>query len=304
MGTNDFSVPSLRKLIGKYNVKAVFTQPDRPRGRGGKVSFSPVKKEAMEYNIPIYQPEKIKNDVEMIKLIKDLKPDFIIVVAFGQILSKQILDIPKYGCINLHASLLPKYRGAAPINWSIIEGERTTGNTTMLMDVGLDTGDMLLKQEVNINDDMTAGELHDILMENGSNLLIETIEKYSKGQIVPEKQDGNLSSYASMLSKELAKINWNKKCREISCLVRGFKPWAIAHTSYEGNMMKVHNVKILEENTEKEPGTIIKVDEDGMRVAAKDGVILIEIVQFPGKKAMVVKDYIKGNTIKEGITLK
>ena len=227
MGTNEFSVPSLRKLIGKYDVKAVFTQPDRPRGRGGKVSFSPVKKEAVEHNIPVYQPEKIKNDVEMIKLIKELNPDFIIVVAFGQILTKEILNMPKYACINLHASLLPKYRGAAPINWSIIDGERTTGNTTMLMDVGIDTGDMLLKQEVNINDDMTAGDLHDVLMENGADLLIETIEKYSKGQIVPEKQDDNLSSHASMLSKELAKINWNKKSREISCLVRGFNPWAI-----------------------------------------------------------------------------
>ena len=176
MGTPDFAVPSLEALIDKFGVEAVFTQPDRPRGRGKKMVFSPVKEIAVKHDIKVFQPEKLKDDIEAVEYLKELKPDFIIVVAFGQILTKEVLDIPKYGCINLHASLLPMYRGAAPLNWVIINGEEKTGNTTMLMDVGLDTGDMLLKDEVEITKNMTSGELHDILMNRGGELLIKQLK--------------------------------------------------------------------------------------------------------------------------------
>ena len=179
MGTPDFAVPSLKAMIDNFQVSAVLTQPDKPKGRGKKLSMSPVKEKALLHDIPVYQPLVLKNDEDVKNIIKELKPDFIVVVAYGQILTKEILDIPKYGCINLHASLLPKYRGAAPLNWAIIKGEKVSGNTTMLMDVGLDTGDMILKSEVSITDDMTAGELHDILMIDGAELLVKTLKAVS-----------------------------------------------------------------------------------------------------------------------------
>ena len=232
MGTPDFAVPSLEALIDKFGVEAVFTQPDRPRGRGKKMVFSPVKEIAVKHDIKVFQPEKLKDDIEAVEYLKELKPDFIIVVAFGQILTKEVLDIPKYGCINLHASLLPMYRGAAPLNWVIINGEEKTGNTTMLMDVGLDTGDMLLKDEVEITKNMTSGELHDILMNRGGELLIKTIEGLAEGSITPEKQEGE-TCYAKMLSKETGKINWNNSAQDIHNLIRGLNPRPIAHTTYK-----------------------------------------------------------------------
>ncbi|MDZ5034040.1 methionyl-tRNA formyltransferase, partial [Clostridium perfringens] len=214
MGTPDFSVPSLKKIIETYGVESVFTQPDKPKGRGKKMAYSPVKEVALENNITVFQPVTLKEDKEALDYLKQLKPDFIIVVAFGQILTKEVLDIPKYGCINLHASLLPMYRGAAPLNWAIIQGEKKSGNTTMLMDVGLDTGDMLLKDEVEITDDMTTGDLHDILMNRGADLLINTIEGLVQGKITPEKQSEE-TFYAKMLNKELGKINWNNSAKDI-----------------------------------------------------------------------------------------
>lgn len=304
MGTPEFSVPSLKRLAECYNVKAVVTQPDRPKGRGKKVCFSPVKEIALKYNIDVYQPEKIKKDAELIEKIRKIKPDFIIVVAFGQILSKEILEIPKYACINLHASLLPKYRGSAPINWSIINGEAETGNTTMLMDVGIDTGDMLLKSHVEITEDMTYGELHDILMENGADLLTETIGKYASGQIIPQKQQDSESCYAKILTKDIAKIDWKKTSKEIVNLIRGLYPMLTAYTIIEDNVMKVHKAKILQDIAVGEPGFIQKVDENGIKVTTGDGSILVEKIQFPGKKPMTVKEYIRGNNIKEGLIIK
>lgn len=187
MGTPDFAVPSLQRMIKEYNVTAILTQPDKPKGRGKKMAYSAVKEEGLKHEIPIYQPIKLKDDRDLIEKLKELKPDFIIVVAFGQILTKEVLDIPKYGCINLHASLLPMYRGAAPLNWAIINGEKSSGNTTMLMDVGLDTGDMILKDEVEITNNMTTGELHDILMVRGADLLVKSIEGISKRRYSPRK---------------------------------------------------------------------------------------------------------------------
>ncbi len=232
MGTPDFAVPSLEALIEKYGVEAVFTQPDRPKGRGKKMAFSAVKEVAVKHDIKVFQPEKLKDDREAIEYLKELNPDFIIVVAFGQILTKEVLDIPRFGCINLHASLLPMYRGAAPLNWVIINGEKKSGNTTMLMDVGLDTGDMLLKDEVEITENMTAGELHDILMVRGGNLLIETIEGIVNGSLKGIKQEGE-TCYAKMLSKNTGKISWNNSALDIHNLIRGLNPWPIAHTTYK-----------------------------------------------------------------------
>lgn len=303
MGTPEFAVPSLKSLIGEFNVIAVFTQPDRPKGRGKKLSMSPVKEVAIEHSIPVYQPERLKNDSESLQLLKDMKPDFIIVVAYGQILTKEILDIPRLGCINLHGSVLPKYRGAAPVNWAIIDGEKETGNTTMFMDVGLDTGDMLLKSRVEITDYMTAGELHDILMEDGAKLLLNTIRGLRDEKIKKEKQGETPTDYAKMLNKDMAKIDWNLSAVKIKDFIRGLNPWPIAHTQIEGQTMKIYEAKVLEESSDHEPGYIIDVSKDGIEVSCREGILLLKIVQFPGGKPMAVSEYIKGHQIKKSIVL-
>lgn len=297
MGTPEFAVPSLEKIIETFGVECVFTQPDKPKGRGKKVAISPVKEVALKHNIKVMQPIKLKDDKEAIDYLKKLEPDFIIVVAFGQILTKEVLDIPKYGCINLHASLLPMYRGAAPLNWAIIKGEKKSGNTTMLMDVGLDTGDMLLKDEVDIPIDMTAGELHDILMERGADLLINTIEKLKDNKVTRVKQTDE-TFYAKMLNKEIAKIDWNNKAIDIHNLIRGLNPWPVAHTSYEDTPMKIYKSKVLKEDSNKEPGTILSVTKEGIKVATLEEVLLIEKIQFPNGKPLTVEQYINGNEIK------
>ena len=302
MGTPDFAVPSLEALIEKYGVEAVFTQPDRPKGRGKKMAFSAVKEVAVKHDIKVFQPEKLKDDREAIEYLKDIRPDFIIVVAFGQILTKEVLDIPKYGCINLHASLLPMYRGAAPLNWVVINGEKKSGNTTMLMDVGLDTGDMLLKDEVEITENMTAGELHDILMVRGGNLLIETIEGVANGTVKGIKQEGE-TCYAKMLSKNTGKISWDKSAREIHNLIRGLNPWPIAHTTYKDDNMKIYESEVLNENSNKEPGTILSVNKIGMKVSCNEGVLLVKKVQFPNGKPLTIEQYINGKDIEVGCKL-
>lgn len=304
MGTPEFSVPALQKLIVEFEVCAVFTQPDRPKGRGKNVAMSPVKQLATSYNIPVHQPLKLKKNEEMIELIKNLKPDFIIVVAFGQILPKEVLDIPKYGCINLHASLLPKYRGAAPINWCIIDGECKSGNTTMLMDIGLDTGDILLTEEVKLSSAITAGELHDILSSSGGELLVKTIRGIVNGEIKPVKQENELSSYASMLGKEMAVINWDDSSNNIHNFIRGLNPWPIAYTHYDDRIMKIYKSRVIDEVSNKSIGSIIEVSKEGLKVATGSGVLLIQEIQFPGKKPLKVKDYIIGNKIDEGVILK
>lgn len=302
MGTPDFAVPSLEALIEKYGVEAVFTQPDRPKGRGKKLAFSPVKEVAVKHNIKVLQPEKLKEDREAVEYLKELNPDFIIVVAFGQLLTKEVLDIPKYGCINLHASLLPMYRGAAPLNWVIVNGEKVTGNTTMLMDVGLDTGDMLLKDEVEITENMTTGELHDILMVRGGKLLIDTIEGLVDNTIKPIKQEGD-TCYAKMLNKTTGKINWENNAQDIHNLIRGLNPWPIAHTTYNEQSMKIYESKVINEDSNKEPGTIINVSKEGMKVSCGKGVLLVKRVQFPNGKPLTIEQYINGNNIESGSKL-
>ncbi len=304
MGTPEFAVPSLEILIKKFSVKGVFTQPDRPKGRGKKLGISAVKQCALKYNIPVYQPIKLKNNQESINAIRDMEPDFIVVIAFGQILTKEVLDIPKFGCINLHGSLLPKYRGAAPINFSIINGEKISGNTTIIMDEGIDTGDMILKDEVEITEDMTSGELHDILMARGGNLLVKSLEGIYNGTLSPIPQIEEEGTYATKLDKNIARIDWNKSSLDIHNHIRGMNPWPIAYTMYDDSTMKIYKSSVIEKKSKESPGTILEVNGEGIEVATKDGVILIKEIQFPNGKQMKIKDYLNGNSINKGLILK
>lgn len=304
MGTPDFSVPTLKKLIMVHDVAAVFTQPDKPKGRGQKVQFTPVKELALQFDIPVYQPLKLRGNKESIELLKAICPDAIVVVAFGQILPKEVLDIPKYGCINVHASILPELRGAAPINWSIIRGYKNTGITTMKMDEGLDTGDMLLKKEVEIKEDETAGELHDRLMEYGADLLIETLEGIEKNTIIPQKQDDSKSSYAPMLSKELGHIDWNQDSSCIYNLIRGVIPWPGAYSYYNEKMIKIWKAEKENSGDHGKPGEILEVSSKGIKVACKTDSIVIKEIQEVGGKKMDISSYLNGHDVKKGEFLK
>lgn len=284
MGTPDIAVPCLQKIIDeKYEILGVVTQPDKPKGRGKKLGMSPVKELAIENNIPVYQPVKAR-DKKFIDKIKSLNPDVIVVVAFGQILPKEILEIPKLGCINVHVSLLPKYRGAAPINWVIINGEEKTGVTTMYMDEGLDTGDMILKTEVNLDENITAGELHDKMMNIGAETLKETLRLIEEGNAPREVQNHEEFSYAPIMNKSLGNIDFSKSAREIHNLVRGVNPWPSAYTTYNDVIMKVWKTKVLDEKSTKDVGTIIDVSKDGIKVSTIDNVLLIEEIQMPNKR--------------------
>lgn len=303
MGTPEFAVLTLEKLYENgFDIKLVVTQPDKLSGRGKKLKKSNVKIKAEELGLEIFQPEKIKCK-ENIELLRSYAPDIIVVVAYGQLLNKEILDLPKYGCINVHASLLPKLRGAAPLNWAIINGEKISGVTTMFMDVGLDTGDMLLKSKINIDEDMNVGELHDKLMIQGANLLIETLNGIESNNIQKEKQDDSLSNYAPMLDKENTRINWNDKSQNIHNLIRGLSPFPGAYFIYDGKNVKVYKSSYTNEKTEAKPGFVLKSDSDGIQVASSDGVIIIEEIQMPGKNKMSVSAYLRGNTFPEKITL-
>ena len=297
MGTPDIAVGCLQKIIDeKHDIIGVVTQPDKPVGRGKKMGMPPVKELALKYDLPVYQPIKAR-DEEFVNILKDLNPDLIVVVAFGQILPKSILDIPKFGCVNVHVSLLPKYRGAAPINWVIINGEDKTGVTTMYMDEGLDTGDMILTSEFELNDEITAGELHDIMKVEGAKVLKETIDLIEKGEAPRIPQNHEEFTYAPMMNKTLGQIDFSKSAKEIHNLVRGVNPWPSAYTTYKGQTMKIWKTKVLSEASDKAPGTILKVDKEGIRVSTKDNVILISEIQMPGKKRVLVEEYIKGNSI-------
>ena len=250
MGTPDFAVPCLRELIAhKHEIAAVVTQPDRPKGRGNKLAESAVKIFARESGIAIFQPEKIKTG-EFVQILRDLAPEAIIVVAFGQILSQEILDIPPLGCINVHASLLPKYRGAAPINWCIINGDKTTGVTAMYMDKGMDTGDIILKKEIEIGEDENAGELHDRLSELGASALSETMELLIEGKIERTPQNNEEATYAPIMTKELGRIDWSRDAKDIRNLIRGTYPWPGAFSSYNGKMFKILRAQALDYNTD------------------------------------------------------
>ncbi len=303
MGTPEIAVPCLEKLIEEnHEIVGVVTRTDKPKGRGKKLAMPPVKEIAVKNDINVYQPKKAR-DEDFINEIRVLSPDLIIVVAYGQILPKEILEIPKYGCVNVHVSLLPKYRGSAPINWVIINGEEKTGVSTMYMDEGLDTGDIILQKEIDLNDEITAGELHDKIMYMGADLLKDTVNMIESGNAPRAKQVDSESSYAPIMDKSLGKIDFSKSAKEIHNLVRGVNPWPSAYTNYDGETMKVWKTKITVEDSTKEPGTIIEVNKDGIKVCTKDKIILLEEIQMPNKKRVLVGEYIKGNTIKTGVVL-
>ena len=296
MGTPDFAVPCLKTLNENYEVIAVITQPDRPKGRGQKLTPSPIKEYALEHNLTVLQPEKIKTS-ETEEQLKKLAPDLIVVVAFGQILSKAILDIPQLGCINVHASLLPKYRGAAPIHWSIINGETKSGITTMYMDVGLDTGDMILKEEVSISAKMNTGELHDTLMNIGAKTLLQTIKQIAEGSVVRNKQNDAEASYAPLLTKELERINWLLPAQEIYNLVRGLNPWPVAFSIFKGKKLKIWQTKVIDNVTIGEIGTVLSLTETGFTVQTGKGILEILELQPESKRKMTAKDFVCGNQI-------
>ncbi len=302
MGTPDFAVPCLEVCQEQHEVIAVFTQPDRPKGRGKKLAAPPVKEKALEYGLEVYQPEKLKTP-EMVNLLKELAPDCIVVVAYGQILSKEILDIPPKGCINVHGSLLPKYRGASPINWCIVQGETETGITTMYMDVGLDTGDMIHKEVVGIAPDMSFGSLYDLLKPMGSNVLEKSLIAIEEGTATRTPQKNEESTYAPLLDKKIAMIDWKKSAQEIHNHIRGFNPVPVALTTYGGERVKVFVSELLDEETTKEAGMIINVDKEGIYVATGNGVLRLTEVQFPNKKRLHVSQLILGYTIEVGAIL-
>ncbi|MFR3568478.1 MAG: methionyl-tRNA formyltransferase [Paraclostridium sordellii] len=303
MGTPEFAVPCLQKIIDEgHEVLAVVTQPDKPKGRGKKLAMPPVKELALKYNIDVYQPVKARED-SFVEKLKEINPELIVVVAFGQILPKSILDIPRFGCVNVHASLLPKYRGAAPLNWVIINGEEKTGVTTMYMDVGLDTGDMILKSEIPLDDEITAGELHDKMMVQGAEVLKDTIDLISKGEAPREKQNDEETCYSPIMDKSLGNIDWSKSATDIHNLIRGVNPWPSAYTTYDKQTMKIWKTKVLDKLSEKTPGTILSVDKNGIEVSTGDKVLQISEIQMSGKKRMIVSEYIKGNDISTGIVL-
>lgn len=294
MGTPDFSVPCLARLAEITEIIGVVTQPDKPRGRGQKLTPSPVKAFAMEKGFTVYQPAKIKTE-EFTRILKDLQPDLMVVVAFGQILSQQILDIPAYGCINVHASLLPRYRGAAPIQWSVINGEKLTGVTTMFMDAGLDTGDMLLKTEVPITEDMIAEELHDALMEAGADLLVKTVAKIANGTIQRIHQADADSNYAPMLSKETGHIDWTKPAWDIHNLVRGLNSWPGAYSILQGKTFKIWRTRVADAEAVCEPGEILELTKQGFLAGTGKGILEILEIQAPNKKKMAASDYVRGH---------
>ncbi|ROR30723.1 methionyl-tRNA formyltransferase [Mobilisporobacter senegalensis] len=303
MGTPDFSVSTLEEIMkAGHEVIAVVTQPDKPKGRGKSVAYPPVKEKALEYNIPVYQPVKAREE-SFIEILKELEPDVIVVVAFGQILPKAILDLPKYGCINVHASLLPKYRGAAPIQWSIIGGEKVTGITTMYMDVGIDTGDMLLQEEVSIDNDETGGSLHDKLSQIGGKLLVETLKRLEDGTVDRIKQDDSKSNYVKMLDKALGQIDFNKSAGEIERLIRGLNPWPSAYTSLEDKTLKVWRARVVEGNFNGRPGEIIDLTKEEIIVlTGKDALSILEL-QLEGKKRMKTDEFLRGYKIDIGTIL-
>lgn len=290
MGTPEFAVPPLQAIINaNHTVTGVFTQPDKPKGRGYVLTPPPVKECALANNIPVFQPKSMK-DGEALEILKKLNPDVIVVVAFGKILPKEILDLPKYGCINVHASLLPKYRGAGPIQWCVLDGEEETGVTTMLMAEGLDTGDMLLKSSTKIGENETAGELHDRLSTMGANLIVETLSKLPNNEIIPEKQDDNLSNYAPMLTKELCKIDWSKSAQQIHNQVRGLNPWPVAVALVNGKRVKIYSTQLSDKNDTA--GKVICLNP--LTVACGEGSVIITELQPEGKKRMNSQDYVRG----------
>lgn len=302
MGTPDFAVGTLRALAeAGHEIAVAVTQPDKPKGRGGKMQFTPVKEAAVQMGIPVFQPRKVK-EPDCIARLESYEADVIVVVAFGQILPKAILEMTPYGCINVHASLLPKYRGAAPIQWAVINGEKVSGVTTMQMDEGLDTGDMLLKTELVLDEKETGESLHDKLACAGAKLCVETLRALEEKTVHPEKQGESPTAYASMLKKEMGNIDWTAPAEEIERLVRGLNSWPSAYTDWNGRVMKIWSADVCGEKSCKEaaPGTIVAVEKDAFYVQTGKGTLKVTQLQIPGKKKMDAAAFLRGYEIKEG----
>ena len=300
MGTPDFSVGTLEALVeAGHEVCLVVTQPDKPKGRGKEMQYTPVKEAALKHGIEVYQPRRIR-EAECVEKLRQYNADIMVVIAFGQIIPKEILEMVPYGCVNVHASLLPKYRGAAPIQWSIIDGEAVTGVTTMQMDEGLDTGDMLLKTEVPITAEETGESLHDKLARAGAALCVETLEKLQEGSIVPEKQGESPTAYAKMLDKKLGNIDWTKSAVEIERLVRGLNSWPSAYTYWNKKVVKIWKASVMDENSNEQVGTVVKVEKDGFYVQTGNGLLKVLELQIPGKKRMDAGAFLRGYTIEPG----
>lgn len=314
MGTPDFSVPALKALVeAGHQVIAVVTQPDKPRGRGKEVQMTPVKIQAMEYGIPVYQPAKVR-EASFVEVLQGMEADVYVVIAFGQLLPKAVLELPKYGCINIHASLLPKYRGAAPIQWCVIDGERETGITTMMMDVGLDTGDMLEKTVIPIEEKETGGSLHDKLSLAGGALILSTLKKLEEGTLVRTPQTDEGTCYAKMLTKSLGDIDWNQSAVSIERLIRGLNPWPSAYTLWNGKTIKIWSADVttsreaaaflsesgVPSETGITPGTVVCSDKHSLVVCTGDGLLSVRELQMEGKKRMDTPAFLRGYPIPEG----
>ena len=302
MGTPDFAVGSLQALCesGKHEILAVVTQPDRPKGRGNKLLQTPVKEYALAQGLTVYQPQKVKTP-EFVELLHGLQPELIVVAAFGQFLSKEILELPKYGCINVHASLLPKYRGAAPIQYAIIKGEKESGVTIMQMDIGMDTGAMLDKVVVPIAENTTMGELHDALREQGAALLLQVIDKIAAGTAVAEPQDNEQATYATLLDRSMEHIDWSKTAQEVHNLIRGFNPAPSTFTKLpNGKSLKIWGSKMTGKSSTAAAGTVIETGKHSFFVACGDGVLEITEVQPESKKRMPAQVFLNGRGVQEG----
>ena len=314
MGTPDFSVPALKALVeAGHQVIAVVTQPDKPKGRGKEVQMTPVKIQAMEYGIPVYQPAKVR-EASFVEVLQGMEADVYVVIAFGQLLPKAVLELPKYGCINIHASLLPKYRGAAPIQWCVIDGERETGITTMMMDVGLDTGDMLEKTVIPIEEKETGGSLHDKLSLAGGALILSTLKKLEEGTLVRTPQTDEGTCYAKMLTKSLGDIDWNQDAVSIERLIRGLNPWPSAYTLWNGKTIKIWSADVttgreaaaflsesgVPSETGITPGTVVCSDKHSLVVCTGDGLLSVRELQMEGKKRMDTPAFLRGYPIPEG----
>lgn len=298
MGTPDFAAASLEALIdSRHEIQAVVTQPDKPKGRKGELTPSPVKVIAKREGIKVYQPLKVR-DEEFVKTLRAYNPDVMVVVAFGQIIPLSILKMPKYGCVNIHGSLLPKYRGAAPIQWAVLDGEKETGITTILMDEGIDTGDILLKKTIKIDTDETSGSLFDKLMALGAETILETLDELEKGSLTPIKQGESPTAYAKMLTKAMGLIDFTKSAKELDCFVRGMNPWPSAYTLLAGKTLKLWKVRVVEGSGKA--GSVIEIGKESFTIACGEGAIEVLEVQLEGKKRMSAGDFLKGSTLNIG----
>jgi methionyl-tRNA formyltransferase len=303
MGTPDFAATILEKVIqAGHEVIGVVTQPDKQKGRGHELSCSPVKELALQHGLPVYQPVKVK-DTEFLQTIEHLKPEIILVAAFGQILPKAFLDIPSYGCINVHASLLPKYRGAAPIQYCIIDGERETGVTIMHMDVGIDTGDIILQKSIPIAKDETGGSLFEKLAELGGELLITAMQQLENKTAVRTVQENEKATYVKIIDKEMGRIDFTRPAEKLECLIRGLTPWPSAFTLLDGKTLKLWRAEVIQKEAKAEPGEVIEVNKDSIAVMTGEGILLIRELQLEGKKRMTADAFLRGYPVKVGTIL-